>query len=152
MRAPCPPERSAIPSKNSSITGLLKRSPFCPFETCCFFNTKIKGFTTMYKLQCSGVFHASGSLQKCSTHLSWRAGGPFCCFFSRSLKPRGRHRQCVLRSGVVEHVIFSCRKVVRFLLFFRGVRVYVWFLRVPFFLSGKLETPSLTTPIPPIVS
>ena len=34
--------------------GSLKDT-FCPFEACCFFNTKIKLETTIYKLQCSGV-------------------------------------------------------------------------------------------------
>ena len=35
-----------------------------PFESCRFLNTNIKLETTTYKLQCSGVFHASGSLFK----------------------------------------------------------------------------------------
>ena len=46
-------------------TGLPKRRKIFilqPFETCCFFHTKIKLEATIYVRQCSGVFHASGSL------------------------------------------------------------------------------------------
>ena len=35
--------------------GSLKDSILQPFDTCCFFNTKITVETTIYKLQCSGV-------------------------------------------------------------------------------------------------
>ena len=37
------------------LAGLLKRYILPPFETCCFFNTKIKLETAIYKLQCSGA-------------------------------------------------------------------------------------------------
>ena len=57
--------RGCSPTKRGgNLPGLLK------INSCCnnlkhvflFFRTKIKLETTMYKLQCSGVFHASGSL------------------------------------------------------------------------------------------
>ena len=44
------------------VTGLLKRSPFCHHLKHLVFSTPKLRDTTIYKLQCSGVFHASGSL------------------------------------------------------------------------------------------
>ena len=40
--------------QRGNITGLLIRYLLQPFETCFFFNTKIKVETSVYKLQCSG--------------------------------------------------------------------------------------------------
>ena len=50
----------------AQASGLLKRSPFCLFETCGFFNTKQKGAPPLTSCNVQ-VYNASGSLGICST-------------------------------------------------------------------------------------
>ena len=54
-RAPRKKRKEKKDGKNTrKLVAIL---PAHPFETCCFFSTKLKLDTTIYKLQCSGVFH-----------------------------------------------------------------------------------------------
>ena len=62
----------------------------CPFETCCFFNTKRRWKPPENKLQCSGVFHAWSMLRPSTFTLT--SSSSSCSFWS-SLATAGETRE-----------------------------------------------------------